>query len=335
MPDRPTRNGASVLALAFFAGAVLTSCLAPSAAAQQVSTPPGAAASPIDVQAVDRSEPTLCAENDNVHIDFVSPDVGSFTIRSVHPAYIGAIATEKPGFDLTSCAMDRNPVYPTSPTRKTFAETPKFWLTGYTIPGFWRPNSVPIRVGKETYHFHMIQVWMVHRERAEEILVFYPPDGYWRARPLPYADLRWTAYGTSFLVGPVEQIGRPLVRYKSIDFDPASRSFTLSFERGGAATLRLAAVDQKQILLNVALGGSLDRTLPFAALRSMYVTETNSDVARVAWRSLNGSKWFERPVLGFGAVSANKFWAGRRLPSRHNLSAPDFALEGFAATRRP
>ena len=34
--------------------------------------------------------------------------------------------------------------------------------------------------------------------------MLYPQDGYWRARPLPPVNLKWSAYGSSFLVGPVE-----------------------------------------------------------------------------------------------------------------------------------
>ena len=45
-------------------------------------------------------------------------------------------------------------------------------------------------------------------------MVLYPPDGYWRARPLPFEDMRWTAYGSSFLVGPVETQERPIVAFE-------------------------------------------------------------------------------------------------------------------------
>ena len=59
--------------------------------------------------------------------------------------------------------------------------------------------------------FHLLQLWTRYQERAEEVLVLYPADGYWRARPLPPQNLRWSAYGSSFLIGPVETAGRPFV----------------------------------------------------------------------------------------------------------------------------
>ena len=92
--------------------------------------------------------------------------------------------------------------------------------------------------------FHLLQLWTRYQERAEEVLVLYPADGYWRARPLPPQNLRWSAYGSSFLIGPVETSGRPFVDIKDVAFDPATRTFTLNFVHGGSATLRLDKLDQ-------------------------------------------------------------------------------------------
>ena len=116
--------------------------------------------------------------------------------------------------------------------------------------------------------FHLLQLWTRYQERAEEVLVLYPADGYWRARPLPPQNLRWSAYGSSFLIGPVETAGRPFVDIKDVAFDPATRTFTLNFVRGGSATLRLDKLDQERIVLDVALeragrGGSAVRGAAF------------------------------------------------------------------------
>jgi len=47
---------------------------------------------------------------------------------------------------------------------------------------------VPVRVGSRVESgLHIIQLWKRFQERAEEVLVFYTADGYWRARPLPPA----------------------------------------------------------------------------------------------------------------------------------------------------
>jgi hypothetical protein len=219
--------------------------------------------------------------------------------------------------------------------RKTFFETPTLWLTGLTDPDFWRPANVPIRVGDHVEPgFNYIQLWMLFRERAEEVLVLYPSDGNWRIRPLPFGDMRWTAYGSSFQLGPLESQDspagpRPIVAIKDIAFDPAKKAFTLNFVRGGSATVTIRQVDQDHVALDVAFSGAIPANLPFAALRSMYASETNSDVARVAWRVKDGKGWEESPVLSFPGAMATELWAGRHAASRHNLSAPDMVFSHF------
>ncbi|MBK9083249.1 MAG: hypothetical protein IPL88_14760 [Rhizobiales bacterium] len=289
-------------------------------------------ANELAVDAANRSEGVLCAEKDNVYVPLSSRSVRAFRIQAVHPAYIGSVGVDRWAPDWTSCDMSNDPSFGAQARRVTFWETPEFWLTGYTFPSFWRPGAVPFRVGERVETgLHVVQLWMRHRERAEEILVVYPPDGYWRARPLPFADMRWTAYGSSFLVGPVEVQGRPIVALKEIAFDPETKSFKLSFERGGAATLKLTSVDQDRLVLDVTLDGPTPEGLPFAALRSMYATEFNSDVAKVAWREKNGAQWRESGVMDFPGAAVTELWAGRTLPSRHNTSAPDMVFSRFTS----
>ncbi len=104
---------------------------------------------------------------------------------------------------------------------------------------------------------HVVQLWVLHNERAEEVLVVYPPDGYWRARPLPPAHMRWTAYGSSFLVGPVEVQERPIVDLKDISFDPETKTFTMNFARGGSAKLTVDTLDQDRIILDISYDGPM------------------------------------------------------------------------------
>jgi hypothetical protein len=227
--------------------------------------------------------------------------------------------------------MSADPVHKFTPRRVTIHETPEWQLIGYTFPSFWRGTQVPVRVGERVENgLHLLQLWTRFQERAEEVLVVYPADGYWRARPLPPAHLRWSAYGSSFLVGPIETEARPFVDLREVVFDPASRTFRLSFVRGGGATLRLATLDQERIALEVSLEqGFADR--PFAALRSMFVTEVNADVAQVGFRAKGAQAWRQQPVMDFARADAVELWAGRTVASRHNLSAPDMLFRNFQA----
>ena len=291
-----------------------------------------ARAEELAVEVVNASEPTLCAETDNVYLKFVSAAARRFRIEAVHPAYIGTVVADRAAPDLRHCDMSADPAYPAKPRRVTLFESEEWQLVGHVFPSFWRPNAVPVRIGERTESgLHLLQLWTRFQERAEEVLAFYPADGYWRARPLPPAHLRWTAYGSSFLVGPVEMSGRPLVDIRAIAFDPASRSFHLAFARGGGATLRLESLDQERIVLDVSLDAPIAAERPFAALRSMYVTDVNADVAQLAWRPKEGKGWRQAPVMTFDRASAVEVWAGRSLPSRHNLSAPDMVFGPFRA----
>jgi hypothetical protein len=265
------------------------------------------AADALAVDVINASEPTLCAEKDNVYLKLQSREARRFTVEAAHPAYIGSIVVDRWAPDFTSCDMSNDPAFKFERRRLTIYETEEWQLVGLTFPSFWRPNQV---------------------------LVLYPADGYWRARPLPPQNLRWSAYGSSFLIGPIEVEGRPFVDIREISFDPATRTFSLNFVRGGSAALRLDKLDQERIVLDVALTTPVVGDRPFAALRSMFVTENNSDVAQVGWRAKGAQAWTQTPVMSFARTSAAELWAGRTVPSKHNTSAPDMVFKNFSSAAR-
>jgi hypothetical protein len=293
------------------------------------------AADQLAVQVVNASEPTLCAEMDNVYLKLQSDAARRFSVEAVHPAYIGSVVVDRWAPDFSHCDMAGDPAFKFEKRRLTIYETEEWQLVGLTFPSFWRGNQVPVRVGSRVESgFHLLQLWTRHQERAEEVLVLYPADGYWRARPLPPHNLRWSAYGSSFLIGPVETGARPFVDISEVAFDPQTRTFTLQFARGGSATLRLDKLDQERIVLDVALDPAVGGEWPFAALRSMFVSEGNADVAQVGWRTKDSKAWRQEPVMEFKNADAAELWAGRLVPSRHNTSAPDVVFRGFSAAPR-
>src|SRR6266849_799050 len=287
------------------------------------------AAGPVAVTVENASTPTLCAETDNVYLKLTSTAVRQFTIEATHPAYAGTIVADRTAPDFRNCDMSTDPAHRAEPRRVTIYETGDLQLIGHTFTSFWRPAAVPVRVGARVETgLHLLQLFTKFKERTEEVLVLYPADGYWRARPLPPAHLSYSAYGSSFLIGPVETAGRPFVDIRDIAFDPATPSFRLALARGGEATLRLDAVDREHTALDVKFDRAITAR-PFAALRSMFVTETNADAARVAWRTAGGKAYEVAPIMSFGRADALELWAGRRLPSRHNTSAPDMIFRSF------
>ena len=48
------------------------------------------------------------------------------------------------------------------------------------------------------------------------------------------------------------------------------------------------------------------------------------------WRAPGGQAYEGVAVMDFRRADALEFWAGRRLPSRHNMSAPDMIFRDFS-----
>lgn len=283
----------------------------------------------LPVEITNTSEPVLCAEKDNVTLNLTNPTVRSFRIEAAHPAYIGALSVDRFAPDWTACPMKAEALAQPMPRRLTLYETVEWQIVGLREQNFWRPSTTRVRIGDRVEtDIHLIQIWYRFQDRAEEVLVVYPTDGYWRARPLPPSNLRWTAYGSSFLIGPVAVEGRPIVKIDEIAFDPETLTFTLSYPDGNRATVRLATLNQEILGLDVAFARPITGA-PFAALRSMYITEFNADVARVAVREAGAAGWREEMIMPFRGGRATDLWAGRIAPSRHNTSAPDMVFNAF------
>jgi len=292
-----------------------------------------AKAEPLAVEITNASEPVLCAEKDNVTLNLSSVEVKKFRIEAAHPSYIGTIQRDSFEADWTGCTAAGDPQAGPSapPQRTTLYEDIEMWVIGLRLSTpFWRPSNTTVRIGDRVEKgIHLLQVWMIRPMGGEEVLVLYPQDGYWRARPKAPAGLAPTAFGSSFLVGPVEVEGRPIVRIKEVAFEPKSRTFTLAFEQGGNASVKIAEVDANRHVLDVTLDKPISGK-PFAAIRSMYVTEFNNDVARVAVREKGARGWREDGIMAFRRATATDLWAGRVAPSRHNTSSPDMVFNGFA-----
>jgi hypothetical protein len=292
-----------------------------------------AAAGEVAVTVKNESEPVLCAEKDNVTIKAISPEVRRFRIEAAHPAYSAGLARDSWEADWTDCDMKGDPAFapPHPPRTVTLWKGRDHRLVGFTYPSFWRPAETSFRVGDRVEKgLHLVQLWARTRAKPYEVLVVYPQDGYWRARPLPPAHLSFSAYGSSFLFGPVEQDGRPVVNIREIAFDPATLSFRLAFRDGSAGSLRLASLDENRMVLDAVLDEPVTGGKAFVALRSMYVTAFNNDVAGIALREPGAQGWREEALMAFSGGTASAVWMGRTAFSRHNTSSPDMVFRGFS-----
>jgi hypothetical protein len=342
--DMITRRGLLSGAAAF--------AMAPAARAQETPSPF------LDVTIENKSAKEGCAEIDSVHLALRSARARKFRIEAAHPPYISSLRNDEARAMWSDCGrLPRLAEFPAEPRQITFWETANARLTGVVQPSFWRKPSVPVRVGDRVEHgLHYVQYWMRHHDHLhDEVLVFYPADGNWRAKPLPPEHMRSTAYGSSFMIGPVEyaadnlsEARRPFVDIAEIVCFPEGDApmFRVNFRAGGHAEVRFSkamtrceeisaapCVDDERILVFVEFSQPIaDR--PFAALNSMYATRTRNDVSWLSWRDPSG-KWVERDLSNSATPVPERFaaktlWAGRDAPSsRHNVSSPDMAFDRF------
>ena len=177
---------------------------------------------------------------------------------------------------------------------------------------------------------HLVQVIRRGATRDVEMLVVYPSDGYWRLKPLPPAHLQDTAYGSSFLVGPVEERGRPYVALRAIDFDPATLTFRLAFADGSRGSLAIAAATPRHIELEVRLE---DAGAARSPVRRVAFDVRARRAGRLGGRAMGRGRRHAggRADPRVRPVPCRLVRFGRDEPSRHNLSAPDVVFDRFEA----
>jgi hypothetical protein len=285
-----------------------------------------ALAAPVAVTVADKGVKTTCAEEDNVYAVMTAPGVRSFEASARHPAYGKDLKADNYKADFSGCkpaAFDGKKDYPFTPRTVVLYEDDKVRIDGVTYGGYWRPEVVDVEVaGRTDKGFHLLQLFIKHGSDVQEALVLHDADGYWRLRPLPLPQFGGAVYGSSFLVGPVEETTRPFVRIRKVTIDPQAMRFHLDYVLGGSADLTVTKIDHEELRAEIALSPPV-KGAPFLALRSMYVAPDNGDTAELR---VDGKTW---EAVGFGEKTGASISFARSVPSRHNTSAPDLTFSDF------
>jgi hypothetical protein len=291
------------------------------------------------VKVINATRPTQCAEEDNVYVKLEGEGVRKLRIEARHPSYMAKVKVDSYEPDFSNCNFDpeghpTDPKYTFMPKRVVLWESDRFLMIGNTHETFWRPNKVDFKVGSElTREVHLVQVYLKDKDEPKlgrhQFLVLYPPDGYWRAKPIPMLPLNYGVYGTSFLVGPIEEAGRPVVELASVEFVPARMTFVLVYRDGSRGEMKITEVSRERVALDYTHDRSLPDDKPMAAIRSMYVLPDKADTAEVSWRPLRTRARVTRPLPEFTSERALEVNFGRSVLSRHNASAPDISFGGF------
>lgn len=296
-------------------------------------------AEPATVEVVNATKATTCAEEDNVYVKLYGEGIRGMRIEALHPAYMDKVTVDSYAPDFSGCNFDgtshpTDPKHKFMPKRVILWETADWLMVGNTYETFWRPDSVDFVVaGKVEKDIHLMQLYRKDASEPKlgrhQFLVLYPPDGYWRAKPLPVKHLNYGVYGTSYLVGPVEEAGRPVVELARVEFVPETMSFLLDFEDGSKGTLKISEVSDVRIAMDFLMDRALPAGKPLAAIRSMFVTADNSDVAEVQARETREGALETVPLMDWTRRRVADVRFGRTVLSRHNTSAPDMAFSRF------
>jgi hypothetical protein len=249
------------------------------------------------------------------------------TVDSYAPDFSGC------HFNETSHPTD--PKHKFTPRRVILWETAEWLMVGNVHETFWRSKTIDFVVGNTVEHgIHLMQLY--RKDAAEpklgrhQYLVLYPSDGYWRAKPLPVESLNYSVYGSSFLVGPIEEDGRPIVNLSRVEFVPETMTFLIDFDLGGSATVRIAEINRQKFAAEIGFSMPSTPDRAFAAVRSMFVAEDNSDTAEIHTRATTEATPTIERVDRFTKATTTEARIGRRALSRHNTSAPDLWFGRFA-----
>ena len=281
--------------------------------------------------ATNLTTPTMCAEEDNVNVPLrLAAGVRkfSFSIEAHHPGY--EIGQDSRDADFSNCPPPPPAAVPGAPqeTVTIYDDHVSTAIIGVRDPNFHRPGMLVSAGGAPVGGIHFIRLIrrIAGADSWPEVLVLYS-DGNLRLKPQAPASGGDPAFGgdpvfgSSVVVGPAGQSERPVADIRSVRFTPADQTLHVRYAaRGSKAALRLVRVDRFVTRVRVIARYPAGPAVPFATLRSMFVSDGTDDVDSVAWADEGGA--VRQQNLGtFRTATGSAFAFLRALRSRHNTSA--------------
>lgn len=270
------------------------------------------------------SEPTTCAEEDNINAPIFSPKVSRFQVVATHPTYDIGLDNCDPDFGGCGDGGRRRTV-PTDtcfddPANKLFDDfINAIWVCSEAE--WWRPYTMTVTIDDSSLAGHRL-VWYrkIDGEFSwPQFLVLYQ-DGNIRLKPQPPIGRSDTCFGSSVIIGPAPVSERPYVDVQQIVVNPAAMSLDLTYISGETAHVTLS-VDRTQATATVEIGYTISETVPFTTFRSMWVADGNADVDHI--QTLAG----DFPILNGWTSLLGPWWLFHRVYwSSHNTSAPDIRI---------
>ncbi len=297
-------------------------------------------AAPASVTVSNHSRTTACAEEDNVSLHLQAPASRAPARRGAAAPYLDRVDRDVTTPDFSGCNFDGG-AHPTDPAYR-FREAPWSCCTtardGASSGSRCRPSGARsgCRCASASARCAASICCRCSRRPAtpspREVLVLYPADGYWRIKPVPAPRFGDGVYGSSFLLGPVVDDGRPVVNIASIRIETRPLVLRLRFADGGQA--RVAVVEasraRERWTCRCASVASRDTV---RHLRSMHVAPDNADASEIRWRQDANAALQVQPLETVAAHRGDRRALRPQRPSR-GTSAPDLRYRDFEAAGR-
>ena len=175
-----------------------------------------------------------------------------------------------------------------------------------------------------------------------QIFVLYA-NGYARIIPQPPAGREErVCFGASMIIGPAAEGPLfPITPIDRLEIDPQKMTIKVQYTNGSSAVLQLQAEPGKTTVRVTDV--TYDTvTTPFVTMRSMWVTDDNSDVAQIQAASSPGvmqTYTIDPKHEEWTTLPSDSWVFSRPTYSRHNTSSPDFKIDvlgpkGYLVTKQ-
>ena len=275
-----------------------------------------------DVQANGRSSQTSCAENDNISVYFTG--MVKAHIEARHPEYKVDHYDCPPNFE--NCNMSSENDYPSEPMNRKLYDNGISVVTAHSQATWWKPQGMKITVeggrSVENAHYVALSRKVSGQNSWPQFLVLYS-DGHLRLIPHPPAGTNSVCFGSSFIVGPMQESDRPFAAIESILVKPRSGIIDITYVDQTTSTITVEELDRRHVKVTIEFAEVYRN--PSLAFISMFVENGNADVDHIEWEGSNGQS-VELPILDFHEGVGNQWSFHRRHESVHNESAPGFLV---------
>ncbi|WP_367155381.1 hypothetical protein [Methylomonas sp. HYX-M1] len=274
------------------------------------------------------SYPTACAEEDNINVPIYASHVGKFLIKANHPKYLTSKVTASCHEDFSGCttaALLPSNSSTASSSQKIFDNGQNvFWL--YTETNWWRAQTMSVKINGVVYQGHRLELnKKINKVKSWPVVMVIYQDGYMRLKPHPPIRVRNdqgvndTCFGSSVIMGPaIESLANPPRPFVDIEeiviVDPVTPCLDISYRDGGSAHLCVSVNRSKAV---ATITPEYDLLKPFVTLRSMWVSDGNSDVDH-----LNRFPIATSPTKVYGS----KWNFRNKIKTKHNTSAPNISI---------